>query len=138
MVRELVQAQFPDIRGLLSCEVVAEISEYPRFVTTCSQRLCAAADGPLPAPVRAGGFTRLGFKGAFRLMHSAGGLVSLTESPGSFRSASSNRGPAGGALATAWFGEAAGQPNVIAFDMGGTTAKSCMIENGRGPHRLFP
>jgi len=40
-------------------------------------------------------------------------------------------GPAGGGLATAFFGAAAGKPDVISFDMGGTTAKACLIEAGR-------
>ena len=40
-------------------------------------------------------------------------------------------GPAGGALATVLFAREAGLPDAIAFDMGGTTAKSCLIENGR-------
>ncbi len=40
-------------------------------------------------------------------------------------------GPAGGALATVLFAREAGLPDAIAFDMGGTTAKSCLIEGGR-------
>jgi N-methylhydantoinase A len=40
-------------------------------------------------------------------------------------------GPAGGGLATAFFGAAAGKPEVISFDMGGTTAKACVVIDGR-------
>ena len=40
-------------------------------------------------------------------------------------------GPAGGALATGFFGRLAGHDDVISFDMGGTTAKASLIENGR-------
>jgi N-methylhydantoinase A/oxoprolinase/acetone carboxylase beta subunit len=39
-------------------------------------------------------------------------------------------GPAAGALAAARFGRATGQPNLLSFDMGGTTAKLCMVEDG--------
>jgi len=39
-------------------------------------------------------------------------------------------GPAGGALAAAWVGKQTGQANIISFDMGGTTAKTCIIQNG--------
>ena len=63
-------------------------------------------------------------------MHSAGGLVS----PGAARAFPIRlleSGPAGGGLATALFGELAGKKDVISFDMGGTTAKACMIEDGR-------
>src|SRR5271168_5404584 len=40
-------------------------------------------------------------------------------------------GPAGGGLATALFGRSAGKDNVISFDMGGTTAKACLVQDGR-------
>ena len=40
-------------------------------------------------------------------------------------------GPAGGGLATALFSKRAGRDNVISFDMGGTTAKTCLVQEGR-------
>src|SRR5262245_55891801 len=40
-------------------------------------------------------------------------------------------GPAGGGLATAFFGAGADHRNVISFDMGGTTAKACLVQGGR-------
>ena len=63
-------------------------------------------------------------------MHSAGGLLS-PETARAFPIRLLESGPAGGGLATAFFGAAAGKPDVISFDMGGTTAKACLIENGR-------
>ncbi|TKT69617.1 hydantoinase B/oxoprolinase family protein [Aquamicrobium sp. LC103] len=127
-VREIIKQHYPDISVSISSEVVAEISEYQRFVTTCAnayvQPLMDRYLRRLEHELRARGFT-----GALRLMHSAGGLVSLEEAR-EFPIRLLESGPAGGALATAWFGKAAGKENVIAFDMGGTTAKACMIENG--------
>jgi N-methylhydantoinase A/acetone carboxylase, beta subunit len=127
-VREIIKQHYPDISVSISSEVVAEISEYPRFVTTCAnayvQPLMDRYLRRFEQELKARGFT-----GAFRLMHSAGGLVSVDEAR-EFPIRLLESGPAGGALATAWFGKAAGQENVIAFDMGGTTAKACMIENG--------
>ena len=73
---------------------------------------------------------RRGFTGALRLMHSAGGLVS-PETARNFPVRLLESGPAGGALATALFGRLAGKGDVISFDMGGTTAKTCMIADGR-------
>lgn len=127
-VREIIKHHYPDISVSISSEVVAEISEYQRFVTTCANayvqplmdRYLSRFERELAAR---------GFKGALRLMHSAGGLVSLDEAR-EFPIRLLESGPAGGALATAWFGKTAGKENVIAFDMGGTTAKACMIENG--------
>src|ERR671939_909034 len=40
-------------------------------------------------------------------------------------------GPAGGALASAYYGQQAGVRDLLAFDMGGTTAKLCVIEDGQ-------
>ena len=127
-VREIIKGQHPELSVSISSEVVAEISEYPRFVTTCAnayvQPLMARYLGRFEHELRS-----LGFGGALRLMHSAGGLVSLDEAR-QFPIRLLESGPAGGALATAWFGKAAGKSDVLAFDMGGTTAKACMIENG--------
>lgn len=126
---ELVRAAHPEISVSISSDVVAEISEYQRFVTTCANayvqplmnRYLQRFESELAAH---------GFDGDFRLMSSAGGLVSSrTARDLPIRLLES--GPAGGALATAWFGLAVGKENVISFDMGGTTAKACMIENGR-------
>lgn len=125
----LIRAAFPDLAVSVSHEVVAEIGEYQRTVTTCAnayvQPLMHRYVTRLEEVLRAAGFA-----GPLRLMHSAGGLVSpdtarrlpirLLES-----------GPAGGGLATALFGAGAHKTEVISFDMGGTTAKACMIENGR-------
>ena len=63
-------------------------------------------------------------------MHSAGGLLS-PETARAFPIRMLESGPAGGGLATAFFGAAAGKADVISFDMGGTTAKACLIEDGR-------
>ncbi len=126
---EIVRGAFPDIAVSLSSEVVAEMGEYQRVVTTCANAFVQ--------PLMHRYLTRLeqalraqGFAGPLRLMHSAGGLVSL-ETARDFPIRLLESGPAGGGLATALFAEGAGLSDVISFDMGGTTAKACMIENGR-------
>ncbi len=125
----IVRALYPTLQVSCSSAVVAEMGEYARCVTTCAnayvqplmarylQRLETALAG-------------LGFRGDLRLMHSAGGLVSLA-SAAQFPIRLLESGPAGGGLATALFGALAGKSDVISFDMGGTTAKACMIEHGR-------
>ncbi|MCA0205030.1 MAG: hydantoinase B/oxoprolinase family protein [Proteobacteria bacterium] len=126
---ELIRAAAPGIAVSISSDVVAEMGEYQRTVTTCAnayvQPLMDRYLKRLEAELR-----KRGFLGSLRLMHSAGGLVSLAtarELP--IRLLES--GPAGGGLATALFGELAGRADVISFDMGGTTAKACMIEDNR-------
>ncbi|HMM43698.1 MAG TPA: hydantoinase/oxoprolinase family protein, partial [Thermomicrobiales bacterium] len=70
------------------------------------------------------------FAGTLRLMQSDGGLCA-PEVARAFPIRLLESGPAGGALATVLFARAAGLPDALAFDMGGTTAKACLIENGR-------
>src|ERR1044072_465666 len=127
--RALIEREFPNLFVSLSSDVVAELREYPRAVTTCANayvqplmdRYLANLERELSAR---------GFSGALRLMHSAGGLVS-PDAARKFPIRLLESGPAGGGLATALFGKLAGEDSVISFDMGGTTAKACLVEGGR-------
>ncbi|HEX7198569.1 MAG TPA: hydantoinase/oxoprolinase family protein, partial [Dongiaceae bacterium] len=125
----IVAAEMPGIPVSVSCDVVAEIGEYARFVTTCAnayvQPMMATYLRRLEQQLRAAGFA-----GALRLMHSAGGLVSIAAAR-AFPLRLLESGPAGGALAAALLGARAGHADLLAFDMGGTTAKACLIEDGR-------
>src|SRR5580704_621895 len=126
---ELLRREFPQLAVSLSCEVVPELREYPRAVTTCAN----AYVQPLMANYLARFERELaarGFRGRLNLMHSAGGLISPAAAR-AFPIRLIESGPAGGGLATALFGALAGRDDVIAFDMGGTTAKSCLVEGGR-------
>jgi 5-oxoprolinase (ATP-hydrolysing)/N-methylhydantoinase A len=127
--RDIVLASFPKLFVSISSDVIAEISEYHRFVTTCAnayvQPRIARYLGRFQSELK-----RLGFHGDFWLMQSAGGLVPVDVAR-AFPVRLLESGPAGGALASTWFGKAAGKDSVVAFDMGGTTAKTCLIENGR-------
>ena len=131
---EIVRAACPELAVSISSDVVAELWEYQRCATTCAnayvQPLMARYLAQLERELRARGFC-----GELTLMHSAGGLLSL-ETARAFPIRMLESGPAGGGLATAFFGAAAGKADVISFDMGGTTAKACLIENGRS--RIAP
>ncbi len=121
--------ELPGIPVSISSDVVAEIGEYARFVTTCANAyvrpLMATYVRRLEGALRAEGFA-----GHLRLMHSAGGLLSPSQACDvPIRLLES--GPAGGALAAALLGARAGHADLLAFDMGGTTAKACLIEDGR-------
>jgi 5-oxoprolinase (ATP-hydrolysing)/N-methylhydantoinase A len=128
LVGRIGREEFPQLEISLSSEVVAEIGEYERSVTTCAnayvQPLMDRYLGKLESALAS-----KGFQGSLYLMHSAGGLVTLATAR-AFPIRLLESGPAGGALATALFGRLAGQTDVIAFDMGGTTAKACLIAGG--------
>ncbi len=125
---EIVRAAFPDIAVSISSDVVAELWEYQRCNTTCAnayvQPLMSRYIAKLERELRA-----RGFRGELYFMHSAGGLLS-PQTARDFPIRMLESGPAGGGLATAFFGAAAGKADVISFDMGGTTAKACLIEAG--------
>ena len=129
IVGEIARAEFPELAVSLSSEVVAELWEYQRCVTTCANAYVQPLmDRYLQRLERE--LAARGFAGTLRLMHSAGGLMA-PETARAFPIRLLESGPAGGGLATALFGALAGKPDVISFDMGGTTAKACMIEDGR-------
>ncbi|WP_293857450.1 hydantoinase B/oxoprolinase family protein [uncultured Alsobacter sp.] len=129
LVGEIARKEFPQLSVSLSHEVVAELWEYQRCVTTCANAYVQPLMDRYVERLE-NELARRGFTGALRLMHSAGGLVSPAAAR-AFPIRLLESGPAGGGLATALFGELAGKKDVISFDMGGTTAKACMIEDGR-------
>ncbi|MDJ0388814.1 hydantoinase B/oxoprolinase family protein [Roseomonas sp. E05] len=124
-----IREAFPGIAVSASAEVVAELWEYQRFVTTCANAYVQPLVDRYLKRLEQELWAR-GFRGALRLMQSDGGLVS-PETARAFPIRLLESGPAGGGLATAFFGGLVGKPDIISFDMGGTTAKACMIEGGR-------
>lgn len=126
---EIVRAAFPELAISISSDVVAEMGEYQRTVTTCANAFVQPLMHRYLTKIEQA-LAAKGFAGPLRLMHSAGGLVSL-ETARDFPIRLLESGPAGGGLATALFAEKVGLKDVISFDMGGTTAKACMIEDGR-------
>src|SRR5215471_17262491 len=123
-----IRALFPELAVSLSSAVVAELWEYQRFTTTCANAFVQPLMDRYVRRLERELWQR-GFRGALYLMHSAGGLVS-PETARAFPIRLLDSGPAGGGLATAYFGKVAGKSDVISFDMGGTTAKACLIEDG--------
>jgi 5-oxoprolinase (ATP-hydrolysing)/N-methylhydantoinase A len=126
---EIVKEAAPGLAVSISSEVVAELWEYQRTVTTCANAYVQPLMDLYVTRLERELWSR-GFRGALRLMHSAGGLVSPAAAR-AFPIRLLESGPAGGGLATALFGARAGHNDVISFDMGGTTAKACLIEDGR-------
>ena len=125
----IVRSAFPELAVSISSDVVAELWEYQRCNTTCANAYVQPLMGRYIARLERELHAR-GFRGALYFMHSAGGLLS-PETARDFPIRMLESGPAGGGLATAYFGAAAGKADVISFDMGGTTAKACLIEGGR-------
>ena len=125
----ILREAFPALSISLSSDVAPEIREYERFVTTCANAFVQPLMDRYVAKLERG-LREAGFTGPLRLMQSDGGLCSA-EIARAFPIRLLESGPAGGALATVLFAREAGLAEAIAFDMGGTTAKACLVEHGR-------
>ena len=76
------------------------------------------------------GWIKIGFVGSFFVMLSSGGIATR-ETAARFPVRLLESGPAAGALAAAQAGLLSGHRDLLSFDMGGTTAKLCVIEDGQ-------
>ncbi|HBY95144.1 MAG TPA: methylhydantoinase, partial [Chloroflexi bacterium] len=128
-VKEIVARVAPDLYVSLSSQVAPEIKEFERTSTTlCNAYVQARVEeylGRLEDDLR-----ERTFDGSFFLMQSSGGLCS-TETARNFPVRVLESGPAGGALAASHFGQALGLNSLLSFDMGGTTAKLAVIDDGQ-------
>ena len=125
---EAVSRRFPALSLSLSSEIAPEIREYPRTSTTVANAYVRPLADRYLARMEAE-LARAGIPGGLFLMLSNGGLTQVAEA----RRAPVQlleSGPAAGALAGAWFGRNAGLDRVLAFDMGGTTAKLALVDDG--------
>ncbi|NKB57252.1 MAG: hydantoinase/oxoprolinase family protein [Alphaproteobacteria bacterium] len=125
--REILAEARPDLTITLSSEVCPEVREYERFTT--------ATANAYVQPLMARYLTRLqtaldegGFDGALFLMTSGGGLTTL-ETAVRFPIRLVESGPAGGAILATGIARECGTNQALSFDMGGTTAKICLIED---------
>jgi N-methylhydantoinase A len=127
LVGAALRAALPDVGVFLSCEVLPEIREFERASTTA---VCAYV-----GPLLAGYLDRLSVAtGALGLppllvMGSSGGVFDIAEGL-RMPAMAVESGPAAGVIAAALAGRQLGRPNLISFDMGGTTAKASVIVGG--------
>lgn len=122
-----LRAALPDIPVFLSSEVLPEMQEFERTSTTA---VCAYV-----GPILKSYLERLEAATAqlalprLHVMASAGGVVDVAEAL-RMPAAIVESGPAAGVMAARLAGEQIGQRTLLSFDMGGTTAKACLIKDG--------
>jgi N-methylhydantoinase A len=127
MVRDVLAEMMPEAMISISSEVSPQMREYERFNTIVAN----AYIKPLMKSYLGRLKGRLRDEGAdcpIFLMHSGGGIISL-ESAADFPVRLVESGPAGGAVFAANIAAHYGLDKVLSFDMGGTTAKICLIKN---------
>ena len=124
---EWLQTARPELSISLASEVCPEIREFERLSTACAN----AYVRPLMARYLerlAGELTAQGFNCPFLLMTSGGGLTTL-QTAARFPIRLVESGPAGGAILARQVAREGGLSRVLSFDMGGTTAKLCLIDD---------
>ncbi len=125
---KLIQAAFPQLPVSLSSDVSPQIREYERTSTTVvNAYIKPLAESYLD--LLASEIAKLGIKAPLFMMLSNGGLTHIAEAK-RVPVQMLESGPAAGALAGALFGKRSKIDDVLAFDMGGTTAKLAMVEDG--------
>jgi N-methylhydantoinase A len=127
--RQLLEQHFPNLYVSISSEVAPQIREYERSSTTAANAYVRPMADKYLKTLEAQ-LKTIGIGCPVLMMLSNGGLTHLGEAR-RFPVQLLESGPAAGAIAAAYFSERSGIANVLAFDMGGTTAKLSMIENNK-------
>jgi len=125
--RDLLLERLPGVAVSISSEVSPQMREFERFNTVCAnayvQPLMASYLRELDEQLQASGA-----RCPVYLIHSGGGLMSV-DSAARFPVRLIESGPAGGAIFAADIAARHGLDAVLSYDMGGTTAKICLIED---------
>ena len=122
----------PDVAVSLSSEVAPEIREYERSVTTLANAYVQPLAQRYLARLRLRLDEECGISGALFIMQSNGGVADIRDAE-RLPVRAIESGPAAGALAARRLGGVLGRETLVSLDMGGTTAKSCVITGGHPP-----
>jgi N-methylhydantoinase A len=124
--REIIAAKTP-IPISISSEVSPQMREFERFNTVCANAYVRPKLAEYLARLKLR-LKELGAGCAVYMIHSGGGLISI-ETAAEFPVRLVESGPAGGAIFAAHVAQSFGLDRVVSYDMGGTTAKICLIED---------
>jgi len=126
---EAIARRLPDVAVTLSSDVSPEMREYERFSTACAnaylQPLIGRYLGKLERELAGAGFR------CPLLLMTSGGGITTADTAIRFPVRLVESGPAGGAIFAACIARQHGLDQVVSFDMGGTTAKICLIDKAQ-------
>lgn len=128
-LRVLIHGLAPGMHVSLSCEVAPEIREYERASTTALNAYVAPVVGPYLRDLGER-LSALAVRGAVLIMQSNGGTA-VAETASQFPVRLLESGPAAGAIGAAYIARLKNRSKVLFFDMGGTTAKAFIVDDGR-------
>jgi len=126
---ELITRAFPQLYVSTSTDVFPFLREYERWTTTVMN----AFTGPMFDTYLSrleSGLAGMGFEASFYIMSSSGGTVTA-ETARKYPVRMLESGPAAGVLQSAMLGRQLGRPDLLSYDMGGTTAKGALIRGGQ-------
>jgi N-methylhydantoinase A len=127
-LKQIIAEEAPGLPVSISYEVLPQIREYERTSTTVTNAYVMPLTGSYLSRLE-GRLESLGFGGRLFIMLSSGGITSVSTAARSpVRIIES--GPTAAVIAGQYYGQRFGIPEMFCFDMGGTTAKSCLIQRG--------
>lgn len=129
MIKDLVAKAAPDLSLSTSCEVLPQIREYERTCTTVTNAYVKPITSRYLNKL-SDRLDALGFKGKLFIMLSSGGITSV-ETARRFPVRIIESGPTAAVIASQFYGRMFEIKDMFCFDMGGTTAKSCLIKKGQ-------
>jgi N-methylhydantoinase A len=129
MIKQIVGQEAPELSLSTSYEVLPQIREYERTCTTATNAYVKPITAKYLAKLSAR-LESLGFKGKLFIMLSSGGITSV-ETARQFPVRIIESGPTAAVIASQHYGRMFEIKDMFCFDMGGTTAKSCLIQKGQ-------
>lgn len=127
-IEAIIREETPEISTSISYRVLPQIKEYERTSTTVTNAYVKPLTGRYLSKL-SGRLTSIGFKGKLFIMLSSGGITSV-ETAAEFPVRIIESGPTAAVIAGQYYGKHFNIPEMFCFDMGGTTAKSCLIQKG--------
>ena len=129
MLKDVIRNMSRDVSVSISYEVLPQMKEYERTSTTATNAYVKPLTGKYLSKL-AGRLTSIGFKGKLFIMLSSGGITTV-ETAEQFPVRIIESGPTAAVISGQYYGKLFKIPEMFCFDMGGTTAKSCLIQKGK-------
>ncbi len=128
MLEEIIAAEAPGMSVSISYRVLPQIKEYERTSTTVTNAYVKPLTGRYLSKL-SGRLQSIGFQGKLFIMLSSGGVTSV-DTAAEFPVRIIESGPTAAVIAGQYYGKHFNVSEMFCFDMGGTTAKSCLIQKG--------
>ena len=128
MIKEIIEEEAPGLSASISYEVLPQIREYERTSTTVTNAYVKPLTGRYLSKLE-GRLQSIGIGGQLFIMLSSGGITSV-DTAAEFPVRIIESGPTAAVISGQYYGKMFDLPEMFCFDMGGTTAKSCLIQGG--------